>query len=373
MDTVVVVFEGGFPAQLKDLSDRIGNLIFPLRIFPVEVRNQKIIRRWALLKTDKDLLFIEKEEKCEDMQGFISQLRALPCTILIDTSVCIGEEYYFKIEKDKNQLSFFSCNGIIDKLPIKSIIDGIVKASYIFFMKKEVLLTGIRIKNKCGKKETIDIPVGIEEIGYILPDEMEMTQTHPKGLEIMRSHAVLNSRILMKLLSHSMLFFIGNNGLFIRLELVEDRPVSVLYKQMEYITVLDSCLPFIKRHYLEEYFCYLIKKYGEEIKPTVKILLEISDKKDFEIIFTNEIKRIRELDSKKKDRVLQGIHDILSTLEFSEDDSRSFFISNLKKSYIESIKNQKTEGTTSSLCIHLPPVKIASYSSLHTLLKQLEM
>ncbi|KAI5190946.1 hypothetical protein NEMIN01_1279 [Nematocida minor] len=374
MDTVVVVFETLSLVSLKTLSETAKTLLYPLRIFPVQVQRGKIVKRWALIKTDKDFSFVEKEEKCENLRDFIDQLRKASCTVLVDVPDKIAGSCYFKIDTGKKELIAHTDSIELDRVQISDVVTGIIQASNIFFKKAILSLTGIRIRNKNGKKETVDITIGIEKIEYLIPTEMSMIQTQPKGIVMMSSTAAVNSQLLLKVLSRSMLYFTGDKpGLFLRLEIVEDRPIAILFRQADCITVLDSSLPFMKKHYLEEYLHYLLKKYGEEIKAIVGLLFEKCDKKEPDLILAEETQRVLALSADKKNKAILSIYDMVSTLHFPEKDTRSFLIASLKKTYIEIIKKQKTEGVTVPMCIHISPDKKAHPSSLHTLFKEIEM
>ncbi|KAI5148753.1 hypothetical protein NEAUS05_1512 [Nematocida ausubeli] len=374
MDTVVVVFERLSALSLKSLSKHARNLLFPLRIFPVQMENAKIIKRWALTKTDKDYEFVEKEERCETLKSFIEQLRINVCMVFVDTMEEMPEKWHFHIDTMEHAMRVSMQNTVLERLEVKDTASSILQASNIFFKRSIISLIGIRIKNKSGKKETVDISIGLDKTEYPLPSEMSMVLAQPTGILVHGSHAIIDSKLLLKVLSKNSLFFCGYApGIFLKLDLVLDRPVANIYRGTDSITILDSSLPFMKRHFLQEYISHLLRKFGEDIRALVSIFSEKTEKKDMEGMLLEEMKRIRMMSIERKNRLLLGMCDILSTLHFKEYDPRHNILASMHIIYADIIKKQKIEGVDAPICMHLPPTRTAPSSSLHCLLKGIEM
>ncbi|EHY65659.1 hypothetical protein NERG_01266, partial [Nematocida ausubeli] len=190
-------------------------------------------------------------------------------------------------------------------LEVKDTASSILQASNIFFKRSIISLIGIRIKNKSGKKETVDISIGLDKTEYPLPSEMSMVLAQPTGILVHGSHAIIDSKLLLKVLSKNSLFFCGYApGIFLKLDLVLDRPVANIYRGTDSITILDSSLPFMKRHFLQEYISHLLRKFGEDIRALVSIFSEKTEKKDMEGMLLEEMKRIRMMSIERKNRLL---------------------------------------------------------------------
>ncbi|KAI5167282.1 hypothetical protein NEIRO03_2279 [Nematocida sp. AWRm78] len=374
MDTVVVVFERPSSVSLKSLSEQARTLLFPLRIFPVQMENGRIIKRWALTKSDKEYEFVEKEERCEVLKSFVEQLRTSACIVLVDMQSDLQKKWYFCINTQESALTVYMNTIELDRYKVENTISGIIEASNIFFKKITISLIGIRIRNKSGKKESVDIPIGVDKIEYPIPTEMTMIQHQPTGILIHSGPAALGSGFLMKILSKNELFFSAYKpGVFLKLYLVHERPFADIFRLPEAITLLDSSLPFMKKYHLQEYLQYVIKKYGEDIRALSTIFSEKPEKRDLESSLSEEIKRIRVIQLDRRNRLLQGINDLLSTLSFKESDPRHIILATLSVVYNDIVKRQKIEGVDGPMYIHLPPSKIAPPSSLHSLLKEIEM
>lgn len=370
MDTVVVVFENPSVICLKALSKTVQDLVYPLRIFPMQMQKEKIIKRWALIKTDKDFAFVEKEERCERLEEFITQLRVTPCTVLINMTMPIKETLHFHIDAEKKTLSMYIKEVKVESFGVECINSAIIQGSNVFFKRAIISLIGIRIRNKAGKKETVDISIGVEKAQCVLPKEMNMIQTQPKGVTMVNCRAATESKLLLKVLSRNVLFFESTvSGLFLKLELIENIPSATFFRELNSITPVQSCMPFMKKHYLQEYLVCLSKKYTDEIKMFTRLFYEKSDIKDHALVIGNQMKWIEELSSDKQNKVLLGIYDILTTLQFPDKDRRASVLSTLKKMYTDLIKIK----APATIYMYVKPSISAPPSSLHSLFKELEM
>ncbi|KAH9385806.1 uncharacterized protein NEMAJ01_0702 [Nematocida major] len=397
MDTVIVAFETPSVLSLKSLSELSDALPFPLRIFPMQIQNGKIAKRWALTGTRPNSTFTQKEEKSTTLKEFISQLRKSPCTILVDFSDETITDLHFRISCRDSTISTY-CKGLNLKVSkISSTCSGIFQASDTFFRRISISLVGIRMRNKNGKKVSIDIPVSLQGVNYTLPQQMTMIQSQPQGLPVCISTVTSKSLLLEKVLSKGALFFSGSisevpdfkmeeiptenlkdrgnerGELFLRVECSGAVILCTFFKEASKVTLLDSSLPCMKAFYVSEYLKHVQRKYTDELAVIVSVFSDVSERKDLDAVLMGEMQRIKTLQEEKRKKVLLGIKDLICTLKFPERDDKGFLLLSMKKIYHEILRMQKAEVVNApKRDIYVIPEGVGPASSLHCLLKERE-
>ncbi|OAG28958.1 hypothetical protein NEDG_01097 [Nematocida displodere] len=377
MNTIVVVFEDTTALCLKSLAALVKSIPITLRVFPLLVHNQKIIKRWALTKTEESTwAFTEKEEKLETPREFTNNLRESPCIFGLDVNVGYQDKYIFRIDTEKRVLV-----PMVDGIEICAInteqetprqlnsIKAIEIGVHNFFKIGKTLLSGIKLKNKLGKKETVDLVLYIENIDKQIPSALDIAHCENPGIEVGKYKAYIKNKVLEKILSKEPLYFASEEG-GIKIESKNTHVLATIYKNPQKLRILDVFQPFYKNYQNTLFINTLAKKHGDVISHLTKLFLNKDNLTEKQHIFDMEMLKLRNLPDDKRNQYLGCVLEMLNTLRFDVSDKRHLFIASLSKVYLDAIRVMKKEKRTGLLRMYIPARAPTGTFSLHYALDQ---
>jgi len=351
MKTSVLVFEDEGAVCLKTLARGMGAIPFPIRIFPLLVRENKIAKRWALMESEHEKTFVEKEEKAGTIEEFLGTLKGEVCTIVLGTTT-LETPIYFAVNTRTKELSMRARKTQIHAEKYENLCGAVRKSVLLFFKKTEITLKGIRVKNKLGKKETLETKIIISGAPHRMPSELEMSPVQEDFPEVKTCAAYVENKTLEKLLSKSPMHF--TNGAFsLRLERKNSKITSTIFKRAHTVDLLELFQQDTKEQNNKAYLNFLVKKYGELFKPIAE---EFAEKERPEQI-AEEGATFPPFAPSPADGTYphaEGVFDILNTLAYPASDRRSQRIALLRKMYEEAESKQREEEQTGGVLLTTP-------------------
>lgn len=374
MNTAVLVFENEETVCLKTLAKTIDGLPFAVRVFPLLVEDQLIIKRWALLESEQGRSFVEKEERIPTVAEFTETLKGHVCTVVFDRPSELQISTYFMLSSSELSLRLLVEQVVISSKQVADIYEGITKAVLTFFNKRKLELRGIRVKNSQGKKETVNTAIYLDKPPGHLPENMQMVQKKAEGVEVKKCLCHVPNRVLQKILQRNCLVFVDGAGqVFLKLEMVGaagSHVFATVLKDPSLLTIIDSAQDYMKEQYNRRFLGSLPRKYGEGIKSVADAFVHKEEKEPRASFEPNTITAMG-LSHEAKYRVLEGVLDMLNTLVFHPADKRTALLTSLHKVYAEELKSLKKDGLKTGAVILLAPgPSRINPASLHYLVKE---
>ncbi|KAI5185891.1 hypothetical protein NEHOM01_1141 [Nematocida homosporus] len=353
MESVVLIFSESVIHLLDGLLHQASGALYRLRVFPLLVADGRIMRRWVAVQTEGAREFQEKEEKSEDVHSFVHNMRKRPCMIFIDMPGSVEDLPYFVISTTSKQLEFQVGGQTIGTWSIKDVYEGIVTSVLSYFHRTQVQLTGIRIKNKEGKKKTVETDIYLEGIDMTIPSQMEIVHNEAKGILISKNSVYTENRLFIKMISGNTLAFTGQ-GIFLKLEAHNNKIIGSIIKPSTELTILDGILPGVSKYYAEKFKNSLVRSVGPEIEGILDGLIG-GKEEGRPLVFENEIQKIKALTGDKKNKIMSAVLEILNTLTIPNTDKKHNYYQQLKKMYLEERVSPNIETKKPAVQMHLRP------------------
>lgn len=334
METVVLVFEREEDLCLEAFSLLFRDIPVSLRVFPLFISREKIIKRWALVKKDT-WYFAEREEKAETLQQFAQGLRNRPCFILVDPTADYGLPCYFLLDTS-NKTSTLYMDGIsIEQKKAASVRDAAEMAVLTLYNVQKVVLRNIKLKSKQGQKETLVHTVYVENAPIRLPSEVFQCASVPDGAVCIGTYpAHISHPVIRKVLAKCPIYFSGDRA-DLGLQMGEGGICAHITKSKERISVLDASAPDIREHYNRLFASQVLKKHGAAAEIFLSYIPMDRARVELQQEVEEAVAKIKSEETEKKVEHAAALAEILGGVSFPRTDKRSKILSAFSKLYAD--------------------------------------
>ncbi|KAI5171070.1 hypothetical protein NEFER03_0472 [Nematocida sp. LUAm3] len=382
MEILFIVFQQEKKINAQELWKKLEEVLHEAEVVIIEANGKETLRKWIFIKKGGETEYLGEEKENVEVKEILRRGRKESCFVFID---------YLEVSEKINRLhlitkedEIFICRNVeansIEKNRINYIEKGrdmyecVQKSVLLLLNKSMVLLSGLRVKNKEGKKKSVESDIYLNNIFSSVPRHMSLLLEAEKGsVRVGVCTAYVLDRLVSRIILKSSSLVFEGGGVYMRISEEKNQVYVEIRKRIDSYNMMDMVQNHMRIECMNAFMQELGEIYGEEVETLSKYFM-IPHRIDRSMLQVfNDLQRLKETWGSKKDRILFGIYQMLEAVSSDCLEEQSDLYSTILKFYIEERESHTGAKENAIRQTHLLPSKCVDCSSLSHILNSFSM